>query len=300
MRTWDNTLDTAGITDPRLRDDYSRQRALVASYDRPAYLAVRLLLPTGLVPHVIAATAFMHHTDTVLDGEPTGQHETADEWEKEVRTALSSGDSNSPVLRALLHTISVNARLRPRVETFMAGARADKEFQGFGDEADYQKYMDEYSLPAFMLVASLLLSPDADPGASGQACRAYIDGHQRLDFVNDLSEDLRDARLTIPQETLRQHGVSRADLEQERDTPGTRAMLESLLTRARHDLLTSRALVEHVPAGNRSFTRALITVKILTAEAALAKGTAVLRAPADPSRTAALRMLVREYRRRGR
>ncbi|MFC5724166.1 phytoene/squalene synthase family protein [Streptomyces gamaensis] len=290
----------AGIDDARVRDAYSRQKALVAAYDRPAYLAVRLLLPPQLVPHVIAVTAFMHYTDVMLDGETPSNTASAAAWEEDVRCALSSGESREPLLRALLTSVEAVPWLRSRVEAFMAGARVDRDFKEFAGEAEYQQYIYDYSLPAFMLIACLLLPPNADPGASGMACRAYIDGHQRLDFVNDLSEDLSAGRLTIPLKTLEQHDVSRSDLEQRRDSLGTRALITSLLTRARQDLLVSRSLVEHVPADNRAFLRALITVKVLTADAALAKGAAVMCAPASPSHSAALRMLLREYRRRGR
>ncbi|MFI1258210.1 phytoene/squalene synthase family protein [Streptomyces netropsis] len=302
MHTWDRTLTAAGIGDPRLRADYTRQRDRVSAYRRHAYVAVRLLLPPALVPHVIAATAFMHHTDTLLDASPGGTR-TEDScvvWEKRVREGLATGTSGDPVLRPLLHTVSVHPRLRGHVEDFLAGAPVDRDFTGFSDEADYQRYVDAYSLPAFMLIACLLLSPDADAGLSHGLCRAYIDGSQRLDFVNDLAEDLRDGRLTLPDDALAHHGVSRTDLEQGRESPGVRALLKALLAQARRDLLTSRRLPDLAPPAHRAFTRAVIALEVLTADAAAAKGTGVLRDAARPSVPAAVGVLVREYRRRGR
>ncbi|MBB4889650.1 phytoene synthase [Streptomyces netropsis] len=302
MHTWDRTLTAAGIGDPRLRADYTRQRDRVSAYRRHAYVAVRLLLPPALVPHVIAATAFMHHTDTLLDASPGGTH-TEDScivWEKRVREGLATGNSGDPVLRPLLHTVAVHPRLRGHVEDFLAGAPVDRDFTGFSDEADYQRYVDAYSLPAFMLIACLLLSPDADADLSHGLCRAYIDGSQRLDFVNDLAEDLRDGRLTLPDDALAHHGVSRADLEQGRESPEVRALIEALLAQARRDLLTSRRLPDLAPPAHRAFTRAVIALEVLTADAAAAKGTGVLRDAARPSVPAAVGVLVREYRRRGR
>ncbi|MFD0381609.1 squalene/phytoene synthase family protein [Streptomyces stramineus] len=243
MHPWGRTLTAAGIQSPQLRDDYTRQCALVSAYRRHAYAAVRLLLPTALTPHVIAATAFMHHTDTLLDQGPAEARAdgTFTEWEKDVRDGLATGESGHPVLRPLLHTVSAHPRLRGHVEEFLAGAPMDRDFTGFATEADYQAYVDAYSLPAFMLIACLLLATDADPAESRALCRAYIDGSQRLDFVNDLAEDLCDGRLTLPEETLERHGVSRADLTRGHDTPGTRALLADLLARARRDLLAAGA-----------------------------------------------------------
>ncbi|GAA0420332.1 phytoene/squalene synthase family protein [Streptomyces luteireticuli] len=299
MHTWDTTLTTAGINEPALRHAYTRQRATVAGYRRHAYLAVRLLLPPALVPHVIAATAFMHHTDTALDT-TTGGHDGWPAWETEVRTGLESGTGAHPVLRPLLRTITSHPQLRTHVADFLDGAPLERESTGFATESAYQKYVDAYSLPAFMLIASLLLSPDADPGASREVCRTYIDGSQRLDFVNDLSEDLRDGRLGLSDEALERHGTTRRDLERARDTTGTRALLRAELGQARRDLLAARRLVAFAPPGHRAFTRAVIALETLTAERALAAGTGLLRRPAGPPLAGALGVLAREYRRRGR
>ncbi|MFF7727015.1 phytoene/squalene synthase family protein [Streptomyces sp. NPDC008001] len=301
MTPWSRTLTAAGIDGPQLRDDYTRQRSVVAAYRRHAYAAVRLLLPAKLVPHVIAATAFMHHTDKLLDRKgpgPDGEDFAA--WEKEVAGGLATGESGHPVLRPLLHTVSAHPRLEGHIGRFLAGAPLDRDFTGFAGEAEYQRYVDAYSLPAFMLVACLLLTPDAEETGGRELCRAYIDGSQRLDFVNDLAEDLRDGRLTLSEETLQQHGVSRADLEQGRDTPGVRALLTDSLASARRDLLASRGLHRFAPPAHRAFIRAFVSLEVLTADAAARKGTGVLRGAARPSVPAALGVLRREYARRGR
>ncbi|MEU2855986.1 squalene/phytoene synthase family protein [Streptomyces syringium] len=301
MHVWARTLTAAGIHDPILRADYTKQRKLVSGYRRHAYVAVRLLLPPALVPHVIAATAFMHHTDTLADRSSAGtrNNDRFLDWEKESRDGLISGRSNHPLLRPLLHTVSVHPGLREHVESFLAGAPLDRDFSGFADEAAYQQYVDAYSLPAFMLVTSPILVPDADREKSRALCRSYIDGSQRLDFVNDLAEDLGDGRLTIPTETLAEYNVSRSDLEQGRETTGTRALLRALLSHSRRDLLASRALSDLAPPAHRAFVRAFLALEVLTNDAALAKGSAVLHGSAQPSVRAALSVLVSEYRRRG-
>ncbi|MEV5239181.1 squalene/phytoene synthase family protein [Streptomyces cinnamoneus] len=301
MHLWSRTLTAAGIVEPRLRDAYTQQREAVSAYRRNAYLAVRLLLPPQVVPHVIAATAFMHHTDVQAEAGPSAAAggDPLSTWEEQVHEALSSGDSSHPVLRPLVHTVTLYPGLREHVERFLAGAPMDRDFTGFADEAAYQRYVDGYSLPAFMLVASLVLAPDADPRESRALCRSYIDGSQRLDFVNDLAGDLGHGRLTLPEETLKQYEVSRSDLERALDTPTTRALLEGLLTRSREDLLVSRPLPRLAPPAHRAFVRAFVTLEGLTNDAALAKGTALLRGAARPSPRAALGVLAREHRRRG-
>ncbi|MGW5116429.1 phytoene/squalene synthase family protein [Streptomyces noursei] len=296
MSTWTTALDDAGIHDPQLRADFTRQRSLVARYRRPAYIAVRLLLPRSLGPHLIAAIAFMHHTDNLLDHGPTAQRVAAyTAWEKEVRQALATGSSEHPVIRPLLHTSARHPDLLGHVEDFLATAITDLEFTGFATELDYQHYLDQYSLPAFMLVASLL-APDAEPTEYRAACRTYIDGSQRLDFVNDLAEDLANERLTIPQDTLLRHSVIPADLTHAQDTPAIRALLRHLLHQARTTLVASRHVIALVPPVNRPFVRALIDLEEATVDAAASKGPGLLTASARPAVPTTLKILMREYR----
>ncbi|WP_058041491.1 phytoene/squalene synthase family protein [Streptomyces roseifaciens] len=294
--TWNKALDVAGVHDRQLRDDYTRQRDLVARYRRHAYAAVRLLLPGATVPHVIAMTAFMHHTDNVLDsGSTLAERASAYAvWEKDVREALAGGRADHPVIRPVLHTVAARPGLTGAVEDFLKAAPADLDFTGFATEGAYQDYVDAYSLPAFMLVAGLL-DPGTDPGAYRAACRSYIDGSQRLDFVNDLAEDLEGGRLALPRETLEQHGVSRGDLESARDTPAVRVLLAGQLRRARHDLLAARRLAGLTSPVDRPFVRAMVELEVLTADAAAAKGCGLLRGPARPSAGPALRMFLREF-----
>jgi phytoene synthase len=295
MSAWNQALDAAGIRDPGLRDDYTLQRELAARFKRSAYLAARMLLPRPLFPHVVAATAFMHHSDNLLDSGPKdGRAAVYAEWERRVRDGLADGDSDHPVIRPLLHTITVRPQLRGHVEDYLRTARADLEFAGFAGEADHQAYIDAYSLPAFMLVACLL-APEGDGSDFRAACRTYIDASQRLDFVNDLAEDLADGRLTIPRETLERCGVTREDLERARDLPGTRELITSVLGQARDTLAESRPLAGIVPAPGRPLVRALIAFDELTISAATRKGAGLLKESARPSAPGAVRVLLREY-----
>ncbi|MGY0064959.1 squalene/phytoene synthase family protein [Streptomyces sp. LZ34] len=296
MGLWGRALDAAGISDPTLREDYARQRKLVARYRRSSYLAARLLLPRPLLPHLITATAFMHHTDTLLDSGPeAGRAAAYTQWEKEVREGLATGESDLPAIRPLLSTVSAHPHFRGRVEDFLDAAATELEFTGFATEADYQRYLDQYALPAFMLIAGLIAGEDP-PAAYREACRTYIDGSQRLDFANDLSEDLADGRLNFVRSTLDAHGVTRADLENARDTTGTRSLLEHLLDQARQSLAASRHLVDLAPPEGRPLFRAVIEIEDITATAAAAKGPALLHAPARPPVPATARVLLRERR----
>ncbi|MFF1903614.1 squalene/phytoene synthase family protein [Kitasatospora sp. NPDC058218] len=295
MGSWKRALDAAGIDDPGLREDYSRQRRQVTRYKREAVLATGLLLPARLVPHVIAATAYMHRTDTLLDSGPLDERKAAyTRWEQEVADGLATGATDHPELRPLLHTVAAHPALRDRALEYLAGAVADLDFAGFATEADYQRYVDDYSLPAFMVVATLL-GPDGDQTAYRAACRTVIDASQRLDFVSDLAEDLADGRLTLPRQTLDRHGVTRTDLEQARDLPALRALITEQLDQVDRTLAEGRAVVALVPPAHRPMVRCMIGLDELTSTAARADIPALLHRSAGPAKAAALRLLAREY-----
>ncbi|MFF3985154.1 squalene/phytoene synthase family protein [Streptomyces sp. NPDC001797] len=293
MSAWNKTLTAAGITDPQLRRDYSVQRRLVRRYRRSAYLACRVLLPPAVLPHVVAATAVMHHGDTLLDSGPKPERAAAwDAWEERVRTALETGASDDPLIRTLLHTVGTYPRHREAVEAYLATAAAELAFDGFATEADYQAYVDAYSLPAFLPIAGLL-GPESDTdGRFRAACRTLIDGSQRLDFVNDLAEDLREGHPGIPAETLKRFSVTVADLEAGRASDGLRSLVAHEVEAARADLRSGREVLGLMPPAHRPMVSALIEIELMTAEAVMARGTGVLRGSASPSTAGTLKLLL--------
>lgn len=244
MATWSHTLDQAGITDPLLRRDYTELRRMVARFARAEYVAVRLLLPTPLVPYIIAATAFMHDSDNRIDQGSLAQRLAAlADWQRRVRAVLDSDSADEPVLRALIHTITRHPQLRRNVESYLAGAPSEAQWEGFATEADFQAYVDTYSHPAFMLIACLLAPPSpADAYSAG--CRTFIEASQRLDFLEDIAEDLQIGRLGIPQDALAQHGVTRNDLHKG-EVSGRVSELMGLLTPGRHYRQRRLATVGH-------------------------------------------------------
>ncbi|PWI41877.1 squalene/phytoene synthase family protein [Streptomyces sp. ICBB 8177] len=306
MGAWEKSLDAAGIRDTALRADYTRQREVVVRFKRDAYLAALLLLPRELLPHVVAATAFMHTCDNLLDSGPKeGRAQAWEAWEREVRAGLADGADREadPGLRALLHSAAARPRLGEHVAAYLDTARADLDFTGFATEADHLRYVERYSLPAFLLVACLL-EPEGDAARAAfrTACRTYIDAAQRLDFVNDLAEDLAAGRLTLPLETLERFGVTRDDLRSARDTPATRELVAYVLGQVRDGLAATHRLIPDVPPVGRPLLRALAGLDDLTLTAARAEGAGLLRGPVKASKPGTAAVLLREWvnARRGR
>ncbi|MEU8972327.1 squalene/phytoene synthase family protein [Streptomyces monashensis] len=293
MRGWTKSLDAAGVRDPGLRADYDRQRQLVRRFRRSAYMAARLLLPPPLLVHVVAATAVMHHGDNLLDTGPLPQRETAwASWERQVHEALRTRTSDNPLLRAFAHTVSAHPRLGGIVETYLTTATAELHFTGFTTEADFQAYVDAYSYPAFMLVAGLL-APEGDDLRYRTACRTFIEGSQRLDFVNDLAEDVREGHVGVPVETMERFGVTADSLAAGVGGPPLRDLVTEQVTTARTALLAARELSALTGADGRRLAGALVEIELLTAKAVLARGAGVLHGSANPPLGGTLRVLAR-------
>jgi len=300
VNTWKRCLSAAGIREPELRRDYGDGRRLVARFRRSSYLAARLLLPPSVLPHVVAATAVMHHGDNLMDTGPKPQRIAAwASWERQVRKALETGVADHPLIRALLHTVAAYPRLRQAMEEYLSTAEAELEFTGFDSEADYQAYIDAYSLPGFMLLA-VLLGPEEDGDGRYRAmCRTLIDGSQRLDFVNDLAEDAAEGRPGIPAQTLARFSVTAAALTAGQEPPGLRPLVEHEITAARTALEAARDLSARAPAPGRILLNAFVEIELLPADAALARGAALLHGSASPPLPGTLRVL-REARRAAR
>jgi phytoene synthase len=193
-----------------------------------------------------------------------------------------------------VHTASAHPQLREIMETYLATATAELHFAGFATEADYQAYVDAYSYPAFMLVAGLL-APKGDDLRYQAACRTFIDGSQRLDFVNDLAEDVREGRVGIPVDAMERFGVTMGDLTAGIGGSALEELIAEQVTIARGALLAARELPALTPADGRRLAGALVEMELLTAEAVLARGAGVLRGSANPPLGRTLRVLARRY-----
>lgn len=302
MTGWPTALTKAGITDPRLRRAYDAQRRIVRRYALHEYVAVRLLLPAELHPPVVAAVAYMHTTDELID---TGGVDTRAAalaaWDAETSAALESAEPpEQDGLLALWDTVRRHPNMAARVRAFLDGAPVEASWTGFETEADFQAYVDSYSLPALMLTASLLAPADPETYESYvKGCRDLIEGWQRSDFLADLREDAENDRIGIPRDELARHGLKFEDLRSRSEAcvPALDQAVRAQAYLAETTLADCRALPTLVAAEHRPFLDALLAVQELRLGAVRRAGGRVLLRDAGPSAFATLRVLARQYRR---
>ncbi|WP_412075395.1 squalene/phytoene synthase family protein [Streptomyces xanthophaeus] len=294
MPTWRSTLDRAGISGSRLRNDYTHAARRVVRREPAPYLALRLLAEPSLVPWLAAGLAFMNLVDDVAEtGTPQQRNAGLTALAERVGAALETGDSPDPLLRAYAHTVSTRALPAQWVSRFLDGAAtAEAAFDGFGTEEDFQTYLDDYAWPGVLVFTGLQYQggPDAEQAAGW---RRFVDAAQRVDFLADLAGDLADGRLCIPRARLAEHEVTRADLEQARDTPAVRALLAAEARRARTALEATDGILGLAEPGLRPVVATMAELMAHQLTAVERAGAAALRRDVGYGLVAPLRTLAR-------
>ncbi|GLW47166.1 hypothetical protein Stsp02_28280 [Streptomyces sp. NBRC 14336] len=297
MTRWSTVLTRAGVREPLMRADYDAQRRVVRRFEPHAYLAARLLLPPRLHAPVVAAVAFMHLTDELIDaGEVSARQQALHAWDRQVTQALEERSDNSG-LRALADTVQRHPQLASRVRDFLDGAAVEASWTAFATEADFQAYVDQYSLPALLLTASLVApAPDSERYAPFlRCCRDLIEGWQRLDNLADLREDAERDQVGIPLRAFAEHGLKPEELlAQSPDAVAVGRLVSAQAALAGDALSRAQALPELVDAEFRPFVRTLVSVQELRLEVLRHKGAAVLTEDVRPPVLAAVRVLGRE------
>ncbi|MER6449701.1 phytoene/squalene synthetase [Streptomyces venezuelae] len=299
MPSWRTTLTAAGVSRPRLRDDYTHAARRVRRREPAPYLALRLLAAPPLVPALAAGLAFMNLVDDVAEtGTPHQRAAGLAALSERVAAALESGDSPDPLLRAYAHAVDSRGLPPHWVTRFLEGAAtAEAGFDGFAAEEDFQAYLDAYAWPGVLVFAGLQYQ--GGPGAEQAAgWRRFVDAAQRVDFLADLRGDLAEGRLCIPRARLDEHSVTRADLEQARDTPAVRALLTAECRRARTALDAAHGILGLAEPGLRPVVTTMTELMAHQLTAVERAGVTALRRDTGYGLAAPLRILVRAARRR--
>ncbi|WP_030207534.1 squalene/phytoene synthase family protein [Streptomyces bikiniensis] len=298
---WKRVLDRADIRDPDARRGYTAQRRAVRRFAPAEYAAARLLLPAPLQPDVVVLVAFMHETDDRIDrGDPPEREEALRRWRALTDEALATGTPPHPVLQALAWAVRRRPVLRGRVRAFLDGAVQEVAWERFGTEAEVERYAEGYSLPALMLSMGLLV-PEGDAAAAGfeRACLALITAMQRLDFLEDLAQDVREGRVGVSDEALARHGLTLRDLHPGTPHPDRVARLVTdQADIATASLGAAQSLTGLAAGEHRPFLRAVLRVQELRSAAVRKAGPSLVARPCGPSPAGCGAVLLRELARR--
>jgi 15-cis-phytoene synthase len=190
-------LTRAGITDRRSRRGYRAISRTLPRADASHYLAVRLLVPATLQPHLLAAYWFAHAADTAADSGPlAGRRERFDDWSAAAWRAIEERTPAGARMSAFVRTMDVCGLPAEFIGRLLAGMRGDTERVGLDDEAAFESYVDQVSLPFLMLLVGV--HPGCRAPEHENDFRRLAAACQRIDFLADLAADTRASRARLP------------------------------------------------------------------------------------------------------
>ncbi|WP_221356353.1 phytoene/squalene synthase family protein [Streptomyces beigongshangae] len=214
-------LDAAGITEPALRDAYTRCRRLNARHGRTYFLATRLL-PVERRPAVHALYGFARWADDIVDDldtrlPPVRRAADLALLHQDLERGLGSGDSTEPVVLALADTAGRYGIDHRHFTDFMASMRSDLEVTDYPTYDDLRAYMHGSAavigLQMLPVLGTVVPREEAAPHAAALGV-----AFQLTNFLRDVGEDLDRGRVYLPADLLGAHGVDRELLGWSRGT----------------------------------------------------------------------------------
>ncbi len=196
-----------------------------------------LILPVVKRHHVHALYGFARYADDIVDEIPAGGHGEIPVDERARALAsfgdrffadLERGQSDDPVLKAVLHTVRA-FDLQPDVfARFLRSMTMDLTVEAYETYDDLVDYMDGSAAVIGEMMLPIL-EPD-DLATATPHARDLGNAFQLTNFLRDVSEDLDRNRQYIPQEDLRRFGV---DLTERRRSDEFAALMGFEIDRCR-------------------------------------------------------------------
>ncbi len=223
---------------PTLDEAYKRcRRIALGRYEN--FPVVSWLLPRPLRRHVYAVYAYCRGVDDLGDEADGDRLALLDDWERELRAAYD-GTPSDPRFVALANTIREFDIPAEPFERLIEANRRDqavKRYATFDELLDYCTYS---ANPVGHLVLHVFGYRDpVRQGLSDATCTAL----QLTDFWQDVTVDLEQDRIYIPQEDLKRFGVSEDDMRSRRVTPDFRRLMALEVRRTREIFDDGLALI---------------------------------------------------------
>ena len=213
---------------PTLDDAYKHcRRIALGRYEN--FPVASWLLPRALRRHVYAVYAYCRGVDDLGDEAPGDRLALLDDWERELRAAYD-GTASDPRFVALANTIREFDIPPEPFERLIDANRRDQTVKRYATFDELLDYCTFSANPVGHLVLYVFGYRDqVRQGLSDATCTAL----QLTNFWQDVTVDLKQDRVYIPQEDLERFGVSEDDLRAGRVTADFRRLIAFELRRTR-------------------------------------------------------------------
>ncbi|MET9593144.1 squalene/phytoene synthase family protein [Streptomyces sp. NPDC006516] len=157
------------------------------------------------------------------------------------------------------------------VVAVLVGMSRHQRTAGFRSEAEYQQFVSDVTLPGTLLTWAPIDAEalQKNPGA----WRSLGDAIQRLDFLDDLPQDLADGRPMLIHEDLAAYGIDYACLGDASGTNALRAFVQHTCSRISTSLHDTRGIIP----STRRFPKAILISLMARTRSVSRKGAALTR-----------------------
>jgi 15-cis-phytoene synthase len=236
-----------------LDESYARCRALNKAYGT-TYYAATFVLPRVKRHHVHALYGFCRYADDIVDDlgpVPVEVREKAlADFGERFFADLSAGNSDDPVLKAVVHTVKAFDIDPECFRRFLRSMTTDLTVAAYKTFDDLLEYMDGSAA-----VIGEMMLPILEPTSAAAAPHARDLGiaFQLTNFLRDVDEDLDRGRMYLPQEDLRRFG---AQPDERRLSESWRELMRYEIARTREYYASADLGVAYLPPASARCIRA--------------------------------------------
>jgi len=232
---------------------YARCRELNKAYGT-TYYAATFVLPRVKRHHVHALYGFCRYADDIVDDlgpAPVDVREKAlVDFGERFFVDLADGDSDDPVLKAVVHTVKAFSIDPGCFRRFLHSMTMDLTVATYETFDDLLEYMDGSAA-----VIGEMMLPILEPSSPAAVPHARDLGiaFQLTNFLRDVSEDLDRGRVYLPQEEVRRFGASPGE---RRVNASWRELMRYEIARTREYYASADLGIPYLPSASARCIRA--------------------------------------------
>ena len=214
-----------------LAASYARCRTLNKRYGTTYYWST-YLLPRIKRHHVHALYAFCRLADDVVDTPAPGSDPARelDKLRSQFFEAIQRGESEHPVLKAVVHTVRAFAIDPECFDRFLSSMEMDLSITSYPSYDALLRYMDGSAAVIGEMMLPIL--EPSEPARARAHARDLGLAFQFTNFLRDVGEDLDRGRVYVPADEIARFGAGVA-LDERRVTPEWRDLMQFEIARAR-------------------------------------------------------------------
>ena len=188
-------------------------------------------LPAPRRHAITALYAFCREVDDVVDevADPAVARMKLAWWRKEI-AAVFGGKPQHPVALALVDVVRRYTLPREHFDAIIDGMAMDLEQNRYQDFAALERYCHRVAGVVGLLSAKIFGYEDA---STRTYARELGIAFQLTNIIRDVGEDAQRGRIYLPQDEMRQYGVSDADIFSRKATPALTSLMAFQVERAR-------------------------------------------------------------------